>query len=59
MGKLKKINRELSGSDYDLAVKGYEERSPVTCFGDLIKENDCFVLNSRDFVLLTEAELIK
>jgi len=38
VGKLKKINREeLSGSDYHLAVKAYEERSPVTCFGDLIK----------------------
>ncbi len=60
VGKLRKINLELSGSDYDLAVKAYEDRSPVTCFGDLIKENDCFVLkNPRDFVLLTEAELIK
>jgi hypothetical protein len=60
VGKLRKINLELSGSDYHLAVKAYEDRSPVTCFGDLIKENDCFVLkNPRDFVLLTEAELIK
>ena len=60
VGKLRKINLELSGSDYHLAVKAYEERSPVTCFGDLIKENDCFVLkNPRDFLLLTEAELIK
>ncbi|MEG4172721.1 MULTISPECIES: hypothetical protein [unclassified Microcoleus] len=60
VGKLRKINLELSGSDYHLAVKAYEERSPVTCFGDLIKENDCFVLkNPRDFVLVTEAELIK
>jgi hypothetical protein len=43
-----------------LAVKAYEERSPVTCLGDLIKENDCFVLKKpRDLVLLTEAELIK
>jgi hypothetical protein len=59
VGKLRKINRELSGSDYHLAVKVYEERSPVTYLGDLIKENDCFVLkNARDFVLLTEAELI-
>ncbi|MEG4289861.1 hypothetical protein Q5692_23405 [Microcoleus sp. C2C3] len=60
VGKLRKINLELSGSDYHLAAKAYEERSPVTCFGDLIKENDWFVLkNPRDFVLLTEAELIK
>ena len=60
VGKLRKIYLELSGSDYQLALKAYEARSPVTCFGDLIKENDCFVLNNpRDFALLTEAELIK
>jgi hypothetical protein len=60
VGKLRKINLELSGSDYQLALKAYEARSPVTCFGDLIKENDCFVLNNpRDFALLTEAELIQ
>ena len=60
VGKLRKINLELSESDYQLALKAYEERSPVTCFGDLIKENDGFVLkNPRDFALLTEAELIK
>lgn len=60
VGKLRKINLELSGSDYPSAVKAYEERSPVSCLGDLIKENDCFVLkNPRDIVLLTEAELIK
>jgi hypothetical protein len=60
VGKLRKINLELSGYDYQLALKAYEARSPVTCFGDLIKENDGFVLNNpRDFALLTEAELIK
>ena len=60
VGKLRKINLELPDSDYQLALKAYEDRSPVTCFGDLIKENDCFVLkNPRDFALLTDAELIK
>ena len=60
VGKLRKIHLELSGSDCQLALKAYEARSPVTCFGDLIKENDGFVLNNpRDFTLLTEAELIK
>ena len=60
VGKLRKIHLELSGSDYQLVLKAYEERSPVTCFGDLIKENDGFVLqNPRKFALLTEAELIK
>ncbi len=59
VGKLRKINLELRESDYQLALKAYEDRSPVTCFGDLIKENDGFVLkNPRDFALLTEAELI-
>ena len=59
VGKLRKINLELSESDYQLALKAYEDRSPITCFGDLIKENDGFVLkNPRDFALLTEAELI-
>ena len=60
VGKLRKIHLELNGSDCQLALKAYETRSPVTCFGDLIKENDGFVLNNpRDFTLLTEAELIK
>ncbi|MEG4803500.1 hypothetical protein QUB63_22325 [Microcoleus sp. ARI1-B5] len=59
VGKLRKINLELRDADYQLALKAYEARSPVTCFGDLIKENDGFVLNNpRDFALLTEAELI-
>ena len=44
VGKLRKINLELSESDYQLALKAYEDRSPITCFGDLIKENDGFVL---------------
>ena len=60
VGKLRKINLELRDADYQLVVKAYEDRSPVTCFGDLIKENDGFVLkNPRDFALLTDAELIK
>ncbi|MCC3594111.1 hypothetical protein [Microcoleus sp. PH2017_28_MFU_U_A] len=59
VGKLRKINLELPEADYQLALKAYESRSPVTCFGDLIKENDGFVLNNpRDFALLSEAELI-
>lgn len=60
VGKLRKIHLELRESDYQLALKAYEDRSPVTCFGDLIKENDGFVLkNPRDFALMTDAELIK
>jgi hypothetical protein len=59
VGKLRKINLELPEADYQLALKAYEARSPVTCFGDLIKQNDGFALNNpRDFALLSEAELI-
>jgi hypothetical protein len=58
IGKLRKIHLELSESDYSLVLKAYEERSAVTCCGDLIKENDGFALkNPRDFAVLTEAEL--
>jgi hypothetical protein len=60
VGKLREIHLELRESDYQLALKAYEERSAITCSGDLIKQNDGFVLkNPRDFALLTEAELIK
>jgi hypothetical protein len=60
VGKLREIHLELRESDYQLVLKAYEDRSAVNCFGDLIKQNDGFVLkNPRDFALLTEAELIK
>jgi hypothetical protein len=60
VGKLRKINLELREADYQLALKAYEERSAITCSGDLIKENDFFVLkNQHDFALLTDSELIK
>jgi hypothetical protein len=52
VGKLRKINLELREADYHLALKAYEERSAITCSGDLIKENDFFVLkNQHDFAL--------
>lgn len=58
--KLRKIHLELSEADDRLVLKAYEDRSPVTCTGDLIKENGRFVLKSpRDFAILTETELIE
>lgn len=60
VGKLRKINLELREADYQFALQAYEERSAITCSGDLIKENDCFVLkNQHNFALLTDSELIK
>lgn len=59
VGKLRKINLELSKSDYQLALAAYQERSAITCSGDLIKENDRFVLkNLHNFAVLTDSQLI-
>lgn len=60
VGKLRKIHLELRESDYQLALKAYEERSAVTCSGDLIKEDGYFLLKfPHIFVDVTEATLIK
>lgn len=50
--KLQKIQTSLADKDYILAIKAYQERLPVFCTGDLIKENQVFILkNSRNFTL--------
>ncbi|MEZ2279348.1 MAG: hypothetical protein ACBR12_20805 [Microcoleus sp.] len=50
--KLRKIQTELADKDYILAIKAYQERLPVFCTGDLIKEKQVFILkNSRNFTL--------
>lgn len=47
--KLRKIKTELLDHDYILAIKAYQERLPVRCTGDLVKENNIFILkNPRD-----------
>ncbi|MEI2577248.1 hypothetical protein [Scytonema sp. PRP1] len=50
--RLRKIKTELADHDYILAIKAYQERLPVICTGDFIKENDTFFLkNTRGFSL--------
>lgn len=50
--KLRKIQVELFNHDYILAIKAYQERLPVVCTGDLIRENNAFILkNSHGFAL--------
>lgn len=52
VGKLRKINVNLNEPEYSEAIKAYQERLPVVCMGDLIKEGDTFVLkNPRYFAL--------
>ncbi|MEG3924900.1 hypothetical protein [Microcoleus sp. D3_18a_C4] len=50
--KLRKIQTSLADKDYILAIKAYQERLPFLCTGDLIKENQTFILkNPRNFTL--------
>lgn len=50
--KLRQIKTELADHDYILAIKAYQERLPILCQGDLIKENNIFILkNSQRFSL--------
>ena len=52
VGKLRKINVELHEPEYSEAIKAYQERLPVVCTGDLIKEGNTFMLkNPRHFAL--------
>ena len=46
INKLEKIKTELFDRDYILAIKAYQERLPVLCRGDLVKENNYFVLKN-------------
>jgi hypothetical protein len=50
--KLREIQIELFNHEYILAIKAYQERLPIACAGDLVREDRCFVLkNIRNFAL--------
>jgi hypothetical protein len=50
--KLRKIKTSLSDIDYILAIKAYQERLPIFCTGELIRENNAFTLkNPRNLTL--------
>lgn len=52
--KLRKIQTSLADHDYIKAIKAYQERLPIVCTGDLIKENGHFTLkNPRQFAIDT------
>ncbi|MFS8117651.1 MAG: hypothetical protein ACMG55_04055 [Microcoleus sp.] len=51
-GKLRKIQTSLADKDYILAIKAYQERLPILCTGDLIKDDNTFILkNPRNLTL--------
>ncbi len=55
--QLRKIKTELNEHDYIWAIKAYQERLPIKITGDLIKENNTFILkHSRNFKCCIEAE---
>jgi|GEM_PF-357561 hypothetical protein len=49
--KLQEIKTDLADHDYILAIKAYQERLPIRCTGDLVKEDNHFILkNPTNFV---------
>jgi hypothetical protein len=56
VGKLRRIQLELTEPVYELAVKAYQARIPVICQGDLKKQGRSFVLqNPHHFTLDLDA----
>ena len=54
VAKLRKIQTSLSDKDYILAIKAYQERLPILCSGDLIKDNNAFILKNPHNLTLDE-----
>jgi hypothetical protein len=52
--KLRKIQTFLADKDYILAIKAYQERLPIFCSGDLIKDNNAFILKNPHNLTLDE-----
>jgi hypothetical protein len=52
ISKPEMINIKLNQEDYRIATTAYNERLPVTCIGDLIKDKNIFLLvNHHSFAL--------
>ena len=44
--KLQEIKTVLANQDYILAIKAYQERLQIHCIGDLVKQDNHFILNN-------------
>jgi hypothetical protein len=52
-GEPRSITLDLEGREHDLAVRSYQERIPLICFGSLVREGRAWVLkNLRNLDLL-------
>ncbi|MBD2167758.1 hypothetical protein H6G04_25555 [Calothrix membranacea FACHB-236] len=56
VNKLRPIHTELADRDYILALKAYQERLPIYCTGDLIRENGIFILKHPHKFCLDESK---
>jgi hypothetical protein len=54
VNKLRKIQTELFNHDYILAIKAYQERLPLSCTGDLIKQDEIFIMKNPHNLTLDE-----
>lgn len=52
--KLRKIQTSLVDKDYILAIKAYQERLPILCTGDLIKDDNTFILKNPHNLTIDE-----
>lgn len=52
--KFRKIQTSLGDKDYILAIKAYQERLPILCTGDLIKDNNTFILKNPHNLTIDE-----
>ncbi len=56
-GRARKVHLSLQRPDYDLAIRAFQEKSPIEVTGDLVKEGKYWVLrNPHNLVLPTTEE---
>jgi hypothetical protein len=53
--KLQKIKTQLKDKNYILALKAYQQRLPIICVGDLVKEKDIFCLKNVSKFIVDDA----
>jgi hypothetical protein len=55
-GQPRRVLLELTGADYELAIRAHQERSPVRCIGELHKGGRGYVLSHpRSFAVVLDA----
>lgn len=56
-GDRRTVQAELAGNDHALAIRAYENRFPIACTGELVREGKSYRLkNPRSLRLVDESE---